>query len=69
MVFPSSSYDVFSLFDTTYTLSTGAMKRAFAIIDHGVHYRCQTLGKTRIVKDGCFRLSIQLSNFMCITDC
>ena len=33
MVFPSSSYDVFSLFDTAYTLSMGSMKRAFPIID------------------------------------
>ena len=33
MVFPSSSYDVFSLFDTAYTLFMGFMKRAFPIID------------------------------------
>ena len=73
MVFPCSSYDVFSLFDTAYTLSMGSMKRAFPIIDRDC---MRSMGprselslskeKTRIVKDGCFRLSIQLSNYTII---
>ena len=33
MVFPSSSYDVFSLFATAYTLSMRFIQRAFPIID------------------------------------
>ena len=69
MVFPSSWYDVFTLFDTAHTLFMGFMKRAFPIIERDP-WSALSLpkGKSRIEKDGCSRLSIQLSNYpiMCI---
>ena len=74
MVFPSSSYEDFSLFDTAYTLSLGFMKRAFPIIDRDCMRSMWSMECIIAVKgkdahcEGWVFSSIQLYNYtiMCI---
>ena len=50
MVFPTSSYDVFSLFDTAYMLSMGSLNRAFPNIDRDCMRSMGSMGYIIAVK-------------------